>query len=206
MSRFDYLACRTEEVNDTIAKLFGSFYGWITTVVLATYLTPGNIWEVLLLLWFLDLMSGTMLAIKVGRWIDCGKSFDEFPELAAVVNSGKKDRFNWGRFRLSVEKLISNILLVLGGEHFQMWITHHRPWSVGSVTFAFSLAYFMILWTDFRSIVRNVALTTGNPLLIRLWRIMGISMDLALQIRERSLAKLAKKTEPSEPPIVAGSP
>jgi len=159
------------DLNYSFGRAVTTIEGWVGTLWLM-YFTPGTLGATILGLCVGDLFTGTILSRKITRLLKDGYDPKAFPELTALILSGKKTPFTWKKWGHWIEKMLVVFGCMAGGEWFKLWLAKN-PWSAEGGNFAIGVMYFVLMFTNFRSIVRNTALVTENELLLSFWKWMG---------------------------------
>lgn len=161
--------------NDIIWS-FSSIIG-VAAVTLSAYyreyFPPGTVMDAAIKLWVVDIITGTLLSIQIGRWIDNKNKEEDFPELHRIITSGKKRRFSWSILLSCQEQLLVIVVLLWAADITQQWIVNERGWVAPGSAIALTVLRFVVIFGLFRSILRNTALITRNRMLIAIWRAMG---------------------------------
>lgn len=173
MEHLDAIKASAEDINNSFGRALTTIEGWVGALAVS-YFSPGAVCSTILGMCVVDLVTGTMLSLKIGRWIASDRTPKEFPELAAVVAEGKKTPFTWKKWGLWAEKMAVVFVLVIGCEWFKLYLL--KPgYAEGTRVAEFSIwmIYFVIIFTNFRSSVRNTALVSENRVLLSVWLWMG---------------------------------
>ncbi len=214
MDKSTFLEEQGQELLRALSKAFFTVEGWIGALGTA-YFSSGSVGQTIFGLCICDLLSGSMLALKITRYLKGNRDEGDFPELEALVKIGKKHPFEWSRWFLWAEKLAVTFICIFGCELFRIWAVHDRPWVMVGIDLSISLVYFVLIFANLRSIIRNVALVTENRLLLDIWMWMGTqaqaAIDSALKIKEEEKRAQANSDPSPEPtqdrvPTIPGSP
>lgn len=211
MHRISFIKDLWGELNRSFGKAMTTLQGWVGGI-LVSYFSPGSVSFTILALQVADLVTGTILALFISRVVkrinDGGSEEDEgFPELIAIIRSGKKRRFSWSEWGLWLEKLAVTFVLVIGCEVFKYWLSHDKPWILPGLEIVVGIIYFVLIFTSLRSVVRNTALVTKNNLLLWVWKWMGANADFKIknyldpnnQLLPEKLVKEIQQEPKSEP-------
>lgn len=171
MESLEVVKSNLSDINSSFGKAVTTIQGWIGTLGLM-YFTPGALGSTILGLCVGDLFTGTVLSHKISRLLKEGYDPKAFPELTALIVSGKKTPFTWKKWGNWLEKMLVVFGCMAGGEWFKLWLVKN-PWSADGGNFAIGVMYFVLMFTNFRSIVRNTALVTENEMLLSFWKWMG---------------------------------
>lgn len=158
-------------INYSFGRAITTIEGWVGTIGLM-YFQPGGIGATILGLCVADLFTGTILSRKITRILNNPDKSHEFPELLELISTGKKEPFTWRRWSQWLEKMFVVGGLIIGCEWYKLYLVSNT-WSADGGTWAVTVVYFVLLFTNFRSIVRNTALVTENSLLLSIWKWMG---------------------------------
>lgn len=162
----------SQQINNAFGRAVTTLEGWLGTIGLL-YFQPGKIGAAIFGLCIVDLFTGTMVALKIKRWAkDPNAKPSDYPELAQLVASGKKEAFTWKKWGQWGEKMIVVLALVGGGEWFKLYLSTDA-WSREAGNVFIAVVYFVLLFTTFRSSIRNTALVTDNNLLMSVWKWLG---------------------------------
>lgn len=171
MEHLDAIKASAEDINQTFGRAITTIEGWVGALGVM-YFQPGTIGATIIGVCVMDLFTGTMLSRKITRILKSPDKSGEFPELVNLIVSGKKMPFSWKRWGQWLEKMLVVFGLIAGCEWFKLYLNHNR-WSAEGGAFAIGAVYFVLLFTNLRSIVRNTALVTENSLLLSIWKWMG---------------------------------
>lgn len=171
MDSLEVVKSNLSDLNYCFGRAITTIEGWVGTLGLM-YFTPGALGSTILGLCVGDLFTGTVLSRKITRLLKEGYDPKAFPELTALILSGKKTPFTWKKWGHWLEKMLVVFGCMAGGEWFKLWLANN-PWSAEGGNFAIGVMYFVLMFTNFRSIVRNTALVTENELLLSFWKWMG---------------------------------
>lgn len=158
-------------INHSFGRAVTTIEGWMGTLGMM-YFQPGTIGATILGVCVMDLFTGTMLSRKITRILASPDKSHEFPELMELITTGKKLPFTWKRWGQWLDKMLVVFGLIAGCEWFKLYLNHNE-WSADGGAFAIGAVYFVLLFTNLRSIVRNTALVTENSLLLSIWKWMG---------------------------------
>lgn len=171
MESLDVVKSNLSDLNYSFGRTITTIEGWIGTLGLM-YFTPGSLGATILGLCVGDLFTGTILSRKITRLLKEGYDPKAFPELTALIISGKKTPFTWKKWGHWIEKMLVVFGCMAGGEWFKLYLVKN-PWSAEGGNFAIGVMYFVLMFTNFRSIVRNTALVTENEMLLSFWKWLG---------------------------------
>ena len=171
MSSLEVLRESASSINYSFGRAVTTIEGWIGTLGIM-YFSPGTIGATILGLCVVDLFTGTMVSLKTKRILSNPDKTKEFPELMELIASGKKEPFTWKRWSEWLEKMLVVFGLIAGGEWFKLYLASNS-WSAEGGSLAISVVYFVLLFTNFRSSLRNTALVTENRLLLSVWKWLG---------------------------------
>lgn len=157
-----------QQVNDNLHESFShgstSIRGWLGGLAMMLP-SKATIGFVVICLWLMDLYTGTTLALRIGNWNEAVHG-PMSPELVQAIKDKKKGPFSWERLGWSIDKLIKYLGLAVLCGILKDWVRTENPMYYGVTSFACGLICFVLVWTDFRSIVNNVALSTSNSMLL----------------------------------------
>ena len=182
----EYLKNHWNDLSSSFGKAITTIQGW-AGILVTVYFSPGTIWTTILGLQVVDLFTGTILALKITRWVNKHviNNFpideEDFPEFIAVIRSGKKKPFNWTAWALWLEKLAVTFILVIGCELFKFWLIKDKPWIIPGVEIIVGIVYFVLVSTNLRSTIRNTALITKSSALLLLWKVWGAYEDYKIR-------------------------
>lgn len=159
------------DINQSFGKAVTKMEGWAGTLGVM-YFSPGAIGSAIVGLCVMDLFTGTILSLKIQRIVKLQDGSQVFPELADIILKGEKEPFTWRRWGQWAEKMLVVFGLIVGGEWFKLYL-EGNAWSATGGEFSIGVVYFVLLFTNFRSIVRNTALVTENSALLSVWKWMG---------------------------------
>ena len=211
MDRIEFLKEVFAELNRAFGRATTSLSGWAGGILL-TYFSPGTVGITILGLQVAKLATGTILALKISRLIkNKNLNEDDYPEIVAMIRSGKKKPFNWREWGLWLEQLAVTFVLVGGCETFKFWLSHGKAWLLPGLEILVGVIYFVIIFTTLRSCVRNTALVTQNGMLLWVWKWMGVNADFKIKeyldpqhlLHDTHLPEetMAPKQEPVQQPI-----
>jgi len=195
MNKWEYMGSKWQTLNDNFAWLTTTFWGW-TGGFLSQFFGRGTVGTTLILLWVFDLFIGTSLARRIRSWKE-DLHGQMSPELKREVSSGKKKPFSWGRFGLAIEKLTVWLFLAVMCVVIRDWIKHDNPMFFPVLSTGLGVVEFVLIFTEFTSVLHNAALYTNNNLLLKLDRKLRRAGDRVLEnipgLREDN--ELREKTE-----------
>lgn len=171
MDSMEIIKAQMVDINQSFGRAVTTMEGWLGTLSVM-YFSPGTIGATILGLCLVDLFTGTILALKVRRWVNEGLENKNFPELTEAILAGKKEPFNWKKWGTWTEKVFIVFGLTFGGEWFKLYLAHN-PYSAEIGNYGVNAVYFVLMFTNFRSSVRNTALVTENQLLLSMWKLLG---------------------------------
>lgn len=177
-SKEEYLNQLTKGIWNDLVTAFLSITGW-GGGFLVNFFGRGTIATTVAVLWCLDLFSGAALARKISRWDN--EIYGEMPEeLQQEIKEKKKAPFSWKRFTYSLEKLTMWMVLILTTQQTRSWLTVGSPLFYYTFSAVLGIVDFMIVYTEFRSVVKNVAYNTGNPHLLKAAKKLSLIGDNAV--------------------------
>ena len=158
-----------------VAKLWGGiqeqFAGTVTNLghltlgVLPQFLPTGTMATALILLWFLDLLAGTSLAIKVSNWDE-----DLYGPMPARL---ARKRFRAKRLPMSLIKLAMWLGLALVCSIFRGLVRADNPAFLPVFSSMLSLVEYTLVAFESHSILHNVAEYTQNSWLLQVANFFG---------------------------------
>jgi hypothetical protein len=201
MYKFQYMIEKWENFSQNFSHAANTVWGW-TGGFLSQFFGRGTVGTTLILLWTLDLIIGTLLATRIKNW-KTDLHGDMSSELKAEIKKGRKKPFSWSRFSLAIEKLAIWLFLAVMCVFIRDWIRHDNPMFFPVLSTGLGVIEFVLIFTEFRSVLHNGALYTNNKMLLnldmRLGRAGNRMLDSipGLQDTEdtKKLKKVAEKAE-----------
>jgi hypothetical protein len=137
------------------------------------FLPSGATAGALMVLWILDLFSGSALAIRKGQWVT--KDDGDMPDYLAPVKP-----FSFRRWPLSIVKLLMWLALALACSTVRAQVHGDNQALYFLVSTAIGLIEITLIGFEFGSVLRNVALFSGSSRLRHLHQFWEQSAQTAL--------------------------
>lgn len=156
-----------------VAKVSGSFGGWTAQLIASfqgwiggywvQFLPKGTIPGTLIILWCVDLFTGTALALRVTYWDEATKG----PKPKYLRNVRP---FSFSLWPKSVIKLVLWLMLATTCSTLRVQLSTLNPLFIAMVGVAIGLVEYSLVTFEFGSILRNTAFFTDNRVLLQVSR------------------------------------
>lgn len=196
MEKINYIGEKWDAFSQNFSQLTNTIWGW-TGGFLSQFFGRGTVGTTLIFLWTLDLIIGTALARRIRYWNN-DLHGDMSAELKAAIKKGKKRPFSWSRFALAIKKLAVWLFLAVMCVFIRDWIRHDNPMFFPVLSTGLGVVEFVLIFTEFRSVLHNGALYTNNRMLLQLDIKLGKAGNRALDaipgLQDSDDTKRLKKT------------
>lgn len=164
MSKSEYLEDMWNKLSTALSHGAKSLAGWAGGFTFQ-FFGKGTLAALMLMLWVFDFVFAVLLSLKIRNWNE--DTMGPMPEeLKAAILAKKKGPFSWSKAGWSFHKLFLYLGLAICCGITKEWVAQEKVWYYSAISFACGFVAFVLVFTEFRSVVNNVALGTNNTFLL----------------------------------------